>query len=158
MGAESLEPTAAAKGVRLTIDTTPVPGVVYGDPARLQQIVWNLVSNAIKFTPAGGAVSITVRGSGSTAEIQVTDTGIGMRPDVLPHVFERFRQADSSLTRRFGGLGLGLAIVRHLVELHGGAVEAASEGLDLGSTFTVRLPIRPAASPADSTEQTRSFA
>ena len=158
MATEGLHPTAAAKGVTLAIDTAPVPGIVFGDPARLQQIVWNLVSNAVKFTPGGGTVTVRLRAAGSTAELVVTDTGIGMHADVVPHVFERFRQADSSLTRRFGGLGLGLAIVRHLVELHGGTVEAASEGPELGSTFTVRLPFRPTGATASPTEQARMFA
>jgi signal transduction histidine kinase len=106
-------------------------------------VIWNLVSNALKFTPANGEVVVRLGASAGTAELAVTDTGIGIAPDVLPHVFERFRQGDSSLTRTHGGLGLGLAIVRHLVELHGGSVEAASDGHECGATFTVRLPFRP---------------
>jgi signal transduction histidine kinase len=108
----------------------------------MQQIVWNLVSNAIKFTPAGGRVVVRLSGDETHAEITVNDTGVGISPDVLPYVFDRFRQADSSLTRPFGGLGLGLAIVRHLVELHGGSVQASSAGPGTGAAFVVRLPLR----------------
>jgi CheY-like chemotaxis protein len=117
---------------------------VVGDPGRLQQIVWNLVSNATKFTPAGGRIDVHVERHGAEAHLRVSDTGVGISPEFLPHVFERFRQADSTTTRVHGGLGLGLAIVRHLVELHGGTVEAESPGLGKGATFTVRLPIRSA--------------
>ncbi len=113
--------------------------LVNGDPDRLQQIVWNLVSNAIKFTPEGGTIEVSCLRTGSHAQIQVSDTGIGINPDFLPHVFDRFRQADSTTTRSHGGLGLGLAIVRHLVELHGGTVSADSKGEGQGATFTVEL-------------------
>ena len=118
------------------------------DADRLQQIVWNLLSNAIKFTPAGGFVELRAQQSAQTTEIIVSDSGIGMASDVIPFVFDRFRQADSSTTRRHGGVGLGLAIVRHLVELHGGSVSAASAGPDMGATFTVRLPAASPAQPA----------
>jgi len=114
---------------------------VWGDGGRLQQVVWNLLSNAIKFTPEGGGVEIRVGLADGRAEIVVSDTGRGIRPDFLPSVFERFRQADSATTRTHGGLGLGLAIVRQLVELHGGTVRAESPGEGQGATFTVSLPI-----------------
>ncbi|MEO6593246.1 MAG: ATP-binding protein [Planctomycetota bacterium] len=114
---------------------------VYGDPARLQQVVWNLLSNAVKFTPRGGRVQIDLARVGSTVQLSVMDTGHGIKPEFLPHVFERFRQADSSAAREHGGLGLGLAIVKQLVELHGGTVHAASGGEGKGATFTVALPV-----------------
>jgi CheY-like chemotaxis protein len=116
---------------------------VLGDTARLQQIVWNLLSNAVKFTPPGGQVRIQLEQREGYAYIQVTDTGKGIHPQFLPYVFEYFRQEDGTTTRKFGGLGLGLAIVRHLTELHGGRVWAESPGEDLGSTFTVCLPLLP---------------
>jgi CheY-like chemotaxis protein len=112
-----------------------------GDSDRLQQVVWNLLSNAIKFTPEGGRVELQLERIVSNMEITVSDTGQGIRPDFLPFVFERFRQADSKITRSHGGLGLGLAIVRYLVELHGGSVYAYSRGEDLGATFIVKLPV-----------------
>src|SRR6185295_10423501 len=130
-----------AKGIRLEATVDPTLGPVAGDASRLQQIVWNLLANAVKFTPRGGTVRMDVTNTASQAVIQVRDTGQGIGPDFLPHVFERFRQADSSTTRSEGGLGLGLAIVRHLVELHGGTVEATSGGEGHGTTFTVRLPL-----------------
>ena len=138
---DTLHPAATAKGIKLTVAVEPTPGLVVGDPARLQQIVWNLVSNAIKFTPAEGRISVRLAQRDSHLELGVADTGIGISTPFLPHVFERFRQADSSTTRSHGGLGLGLAIVRHLVELQGGSVEAQSEGVGKGSLFKVRLPI-----------------
>ncbi|HEV7765117.1 MAG TPA: ATP-binding protein, partial [Thermoanaerobaculia bacterium] len=132
---------AAARGVRLTPKfEDPAALVILGDANRLQQILWNLLSNAIKFTPAGGEVRLEIRPVGQTVAIQVRDTGIGIRPDFLPHVFEAFRQAESTTTRVHGGLGLGLSIVRYLVELHGGQIMAESEGDGKGSTFTVELP------------------
>jgi CheY-like chemotaxis protein len=115
---------------------------VFGDPQRLQQIVWNLLSNSVKFTPKGGRIDLLLRRVNSHVEIRVADSGIGIAPDFLPHVFERFRQADSSTTRKHGGLGLGLSIVKHLVELHGGTVAAQSAGDKQGATFIVKLPIR----------------
>jgi CheY-like chemotaxis protein len=115
--------------------------LVAGDTARLQQIVWNLLSNAIKFTPQGGRVRVSLQLTGPEARIEVADNGAGMRPEVLPYIFDRFHQADRSITRRFGGLGLGLSIVKHLVELHGGVVQAMSDGENLGATFTVTLPV-----------------
>jgi CheY-like chemotaxis protein len=119
----------------------PRVGPVAGDPDRLQQVVWNLLSNAVKFTPKGGRVQVRVERVNSHVEVVVSDTGAGIPPDFLPHVFDRFRQADSGTTRKTGGLGLGLAIVRHIVELHGGTVDAASAGQGKGSTFRVRLPV-----------------
>jgi CheY-like chemotaxis protein/anti-sigma regulatory factor (Ser/Thr protein kinase) len=116
---------------------------VAGDPARLQQVVWNLLSNAIKFTPRGGKVQVRLERINSHLEIAVSDTGAGIKAEFLPHVFERFRQADQKTTRQHGGLGLGLAIVRHIVELHGGTVEANSQGEGQGATFVVKLPIVP---------------
>jgi signal transduction histidine kinase len=125
----------------------PAADVIHAAPDRLQQIVWNLLSNAIKFTPAGGRVELATRRSAVTVEIVVRDTGIGIAPSFLPHVFERFRQADSSTTRSHSGVGLGLAIVRHLVELHGGTIDVESAGEGRGTTFTVTLPVRRAGAP-----------
>jgi PAS domain S-box-containing protein len=138
---ETLQPSAAAKGVDLSC-TLGRTGKVLGDPDRLQQVVWNLLSNAIKFTPAGGRVSVTLSRAGAAAVISVTDTGEGIPRSLLPYVFDRFTQGDSSVTRLHGGLGLGLSIVRHIVELHGGHVAARSEGAGKGATFTVTLPLR----------------
>jgi PAS domain S-box-containing protein len=137
----SIMPAADAKGVRLQTVLDPNAGPVSGDPGRLQQIVWNLLSNAIKFTPRGGRVQVRVERINSHVEIIVSDTGQGIRSDFLPYVFDRFRQAEGGTSRQHSGLGLGLAIVRHLVELHGGTVRADSSGQGLGATFTVRLPI-----------------
>lgn len=136
-----ITPAAAAKGIEFEKRMDPGTGPVLGDPDRLHQAVWNLLSNALKFTPPGGRVELTVTRAGSQAQIAVTDSGAGIAAEFLPHVFERFRQADSSTTRAHGGLGLGLAIVRQLVELHGGTVAASSPGPGLGSTFVVRLPL-----------------
>ena len=140
---EAVRPAAEAKGVRVqkVMDTGAVS--VPGDPVRLQQVVWNLLSNAIKFTPRGGRVQIRSERVNSHLEIVVSDTGQGIAPDFLPHVFDRFRQADQKTSRQHGGMGLGLSIVRHLVELHGGTVSATSEGEGRGATFIVRLPITP---------------
>ena len=140
---EAVRPAAEAKGVRVqkVIDTGLIS--IPGDPVRLQQVVWNLLSNAIKFTPRGGRVQIRSERVNSHLEIVVSDTGQGIAPDFLPHVFDRFRQADQKTSRQHGGMGLGLAIVRHLVELHGGTVSATSDGEGQGATFTVRLPISP---------------
>lgn len=139
--AESIRPTAEAKGIRLQLDLDWQAGSIYGDHERLQQIVWNLLSNGVKFTPSGGSVNVSLQRINSHVEIAVTDTGVGISRDFLPHVFDRFRQADGSTTRNYGGLGLGLAIVRHLVELHGGTAYAESGGENQGSKFTVRLPL-----------------
>ncbi|HEX2437528.1 MAG TPA: ATP-binding protein [Methylomirabilota bacterium] len=137
---DTVRPAADARDIRLQSILDPRAGPVSGDPDRLQQIVWNLLSNAVKFTPRGGRVQIRLERVNSHAEIVVTDTGTGIAPEVLPHVFDRFRQADSSSQRSHGGLGIGLALVKSLVELHGGSVHAASAGLDQGATFTVKLP------------------
>jgi PAS domain S-box-containing protein len=138
---ESVAPTAEVKQLRVQISIDPNAGPIPGDPDRLQQVVWNLLSNAVKFTPKGGRVQVRVERIDSHVDIVVSDTGMGVKPEFLPHLFERFRQADSATTRQVGGLGLGLAIVRHLVELHGGSVEASSGGEGKGSTFRVHLPL-----------------
>jgi signal transduction histidine kinase/ActR/RegA family two-component response regulator len=138
---ESVRPAAAAKGLHLEAIKLPIAQPVLGDAARLQQVLWNLLSNAVKFTPEGGVVAVRMETTGTHLAVEVSDTGRGIDPAFLPHMFERFRQADSSTTRREGGLGLGLAIVRHLVELHGGTVEASSAGEGLGATFRVQLPL-----------------
>jgi PAS domain S-box-containing protein len=140
---EAVRPAAEAKGVRVQriMDTGSIS--VAGDPVRLQQVIWNLLSNAIKFTPRGGSVQVRLERVNSHVEIAVSDNGAGIAPDFLPHVFDRFRQADQRTTRQHGGMGLGLAIVRHLVELHGGTVRAESSGEGRGSTFTVLLPVAP---------------
>jgi PAS domain S-box-containing protein len=139
--ADAVRLAAEAKGIRLQLILDTRPATVSGDPTRLQQVAWNLISNAVKFTPKGGAVEVRVERVESHAEIVVADTGQGISPQVLPHVFERFRQADSSMNRAHGGLGLGLAIVRHLAEMHGGTVEAESPGPGRGATFRVKLPL-----------------
>jgi PAS domain S-box-containing protein len=146
---ESVRPTAEAKAVQLEALLEPNTGLVYGDSERLQQVVWNLLSNAVKFTPRSGSVSVRLKRESSYAEISVADSGTGIRPAFLPYVFDRFRQADGSTTRIHGGLGLGLAIVRHLVELHGGTARAESPGEGLGATFTVRLPVMSSADHSD---------
>jgi len=138
---EAVTPAADAKGIRIDAALGVDRDRVSADPERLQQVVWNLLSNAVKFTDRGGVVSASVEVVDGSVEIVVSDTGIGIRPEFLPHTFERFRQADSSMTRERGGLGLGLAIARQLVEMHGGTIEATSEGLGRGSTFRVRLPV-----------------
>jgi signal transduction histidine kinase len=141
---ESVRPAADAKGIGLEVSLDPLASPVLGDADRLQQVVWNLLSNAIKFTPRDGAVAVRLHQNGANAEVRVSDSGVGIRPDFLPYVFDRFRQAESTITRSHGGLGLGLSIVRHLVELHGGTVAVESQGEGLGAAFTVQLPVRPA--------------
>jgi PAS domain S-box-containing protein len=141
---ETIRPAVEAKGVSLSTRLAPEVGVVSGDPDRLQQVMWNLLSNAVKFNTPGGRVDVELRREGSQAVIRVSDTGQGIRADFLPHVFDRFRQQDMGTTRHHGGLGLGLAIVRHLVELHGGEVSAESAGQGLGSSFILRLPLKTA--------------
>src|SRR5207245_1877893 len=138
---DSVRLAAQAKSIHVQTAFDPKAGPVSGDPDRLQQVVWNLLSNAVKFTPSGGSISVEIRASNSQSEIVVRDTGEGISPNFLPHVFERFRQADGSLTRDHKGLGLGLAIVRHLIELHGGSVRAESEGVGKGATFRIKLPM-----------------
>jgi signal transduction histidine kinase len=137
---ETLTPTAHARGVRVEVALAPLPPLL-GDPARLQQVVWNLLSNAIKFTASGQCVRVSARVDGAHVSLRVTDEGLGIEPAFLPYVFDRFRQQDGSITRRHGGLGLGLAIVRQLVELHGGEVDAHSDGPGRGASFEIRLPV-----------------
>jgi PAS domain S-box-containing protein len=137
----TVQPAADAKGVRIQTMVDPRVGPVSGDPGRLQQVLWNLLSNAVKFTPKKGRVQVRLERVNSHVEIIVSDSGVGIRPDFLPYVFERFRQAEAGTTRKTGGLGLGLAIVRHIVEMHGGTVEASSAGEGQGSTFRVCLPL-----------------
>jgi PAS domain S-box-containing protein len=138
---DSVRPAADARGIRIYKVVDPNSGPVSGDANRLQQVLWNLLTNAIKFTPRGGNVQVFLQRIGSHIELTVSDTGQGISADFLPHVFARFSQADASTTRRHGGMGLGLAIVRHLVELHGGTVRASSRGEGQGATFTVALPV-----------------
>ncbi len=136
-----VRPAADAKGITLDYSAQPGLGAISADSARVHQIIWNLLSNAVKFTPHGGRISVRVEQDGCDARVTVQDTGQGIDPEFLPRVFDRFRQADSSTTRSFGGLGLGLAIVRHLVELHGGTVSAHSDGLDKGASFSATFPV-----------------
>ncbi|HRH43100.1 MAG TPA: CHASE3 domain-containing protein [Pyrinomonadaceae bacterium] len=138
---ETVHPAAEAKGITLEVKSLSPVSHISGDPNRLQQVVWNLLSNAIKFTPNGGSVTVELERTNGDIEIRVRDTGIGIKEEFLPYVFDRFRQADASSIRKFGGLGLGLAIVRHLVEMHGGTVSVFSEGESKGSTFTIKLPV-----------------
>jgi len=138
---EAVRPAAEAKGVALDVTRDGEAGLISGDPERLQQVIWNLTSNAVKFTPPGGRVEIRLAGHRQYLRLTVSDNGCGIPRALLPRIFERFWQADSSITRTQGGLGLGLAVVRHLVELHGGAVRAESAGEGLGATFTVTLPL-----------------
>jgi signal transduction histidine kinase/CheY-like chemotaxis protein len=137
---DSIRPGAAARGIELHLDVDEGP-VANADPDRLQQVLWNLLSNACKFTSEGGRINVTLRADQKRATITVADTGIGIAPEFLPYVFDRFRQAEQGFTRSHGGLGLGLAIVEHLVEMHGGEVTAASDGTGKGATFEVRLPL-----------------
>jgi PAS domain S-box-containing protein len=156
---ETVRPEAEAKGVAIRARFDPIVGAVHGDPERLQQVFWNLLSNAIKFTARQGRVDLMLERVDSRAVVTVADTGIGIRPDVLPVIFERFRQADRSITRAHGGLGLGLAIVKQLSELHGGTVEGASPGEGHGATFTVTLPLTspPSREHADTSRERSDF-
>src|SRR5262249_5485250 len=138
---ETVRPAGEAKGITLRKNLNSAVPAVQGDSARLQQVIWNLLSNAVKFTPQGGQVEVALSQADGFVRLTVSDTGIGINSKFLPHVFERFRQADSSTIRRHGGLGLGLAIVKHIVELHGGSVWADSPGLGAGTSFHVSLPI-----------------
>ena len=140
---DSLGSAAAAKRITVATELEPTPEPIAADADRLQQVAWNLMSNAIKFTPSGGHIEVRLTASAGEFRLTVSDDGIGFAPDVASHLFERFRQGDSSTTRRHGGLGLGLGIVRYLVELHGGTVSATSAGDNQGSTFEIRVPIRP---------------
>jgi signal transduction histidine kinase/ActR/RegA family two-component response regulator len=147
---DTVRPAAEAKSITIIADLRPLNGLISGDPNRLQQMVWNLLSNAIKFTPKGGRIEIRLERIDSEVELTVKDTGQGINAAFLPFVFDRFRQADNTSARLHGGLGLGLAIVRHLVEMHGGTVKADSAGEGLGATFTVRLPFIALGKPEDS--------
>jgi signal transduction histidine kinase len=155
---DAMRPAVKARDIELGLSVSPVAGRVVGDPDRLQQVVWNLLSNAVKFTQAGGRVDVSVMQLGPAVEISVADTGAGIDPTFLPHVFERFRQGDSTNTRAQGGLGLGLAIVRELVELHGGSVTVESAGVNRGSRFTVLLPVRESLGPDDLLEDSSTRA
>ena len=137
---ETVRLSAAAKAITLE-SSLDIDATVPGDPDRLRQITWNLLSNAVKFTPGGGRILVRLSAAGTGVELKVEDTGAGIDPAFLPHVFDQFRQGDQSMTRAHGGLGLGLAIVRHLVELHGGTISAASDGLGQGAAFTIKLPV-----------------
>jgi signal transduction histidine kinase len=151
---DTVRALAAARNIELAINQSPSTLVVMGEPVRLQQIAWNILSNAIKFTDPGGKVTITTETENGEARMTVTDTGVGISPDFLPHVFDRFRQADGSTSRRHGGLGLGLAIADALAKMHGGRLEAQSDGIGRGSSFTFRLGlVTTAALDADSVEQ-----
>jgi signal transduction histidine kinase/ActR/RegA family two-component response regulator len=143
----SARPAAMAKNIEIKATLHRDAGLISGDPHRLQQVVWNVISNALKFTPKDGRVEVLLHRVNSQVEVLVSDNGQGIEPEFLPYIFERFRQADSTSTRRFGGLGLGLAIVRHLVELHGGTADADSEGLGRGATIMVRFPILAVSAP-----------
>lgn len=140
---ESVSPAADAKRITTAFEAYDGPCLLVADPERLRQILWNLVSNAVKFTDPGGSICVSVRQESGSLVVEVRDTGWGIAPEFLPYVFDRFRQADGRVSRSAGGLGLGLAIVRHLVEMHGGRVTAQSAGLGLGSTFSVALPVKP---------------
>jgi PAS domain S-box-containing protein len=153
---EILRPAIDAKGIELKGPGDVGVGPITGDPDRLQQIVWNLISNAVKFTPAGGAVEVAVKEAGPNVEIVVKDSGAGIREQFLPYVFERFRQSDSSTVRSDSGLGLGLSIVRHLTELHGGTVRAESEGEGRGAAFTVSIPLAAEAANGGSIEDAQA--
>jgi signal transduction histidine kinase len=156
---EAARADASKAGLTFEYRAEPVPPVT-GDVGRLQQVVRNLLSNAIKFTPPGGRIRVAVARVGDEAQLTVSDTGVGIAPAFLPHVFDRFRQADGSMTRLYGGVGLGLALVRDLVELHHGRVSAESRGDGAGATFTVRLPLRTAggSSTPAATERVRDRA
>jgi len=149
---EAVRPSASAKQIDIQFQSTASYRLLVADPDRLQQAIWNLLSNAVKFTGSGGKIEVREQQEAAELFLSVSDTGAGLAPEVLPHVFDRFWQADSSTTRRVGGLGLGLALVRHIVELHGGAVEAQSDGLGKGSTFTIRLPIQAVLRPRPDSE------
>ncbi len=136
----AVRPAAGARGIALSVALEPDAGPILGDPGRLQQVVWNLLSNAVKFTPEGGRVEVRLRAERGSAVIRVSDTGEGFDPELAPHLFERFRQGDSSSTRLHGGIGAGLALVRHVGEAHGGTVAAHRDGRGKGATFTVTLP------------------
>ena len=154
-GMETVTPATLAKEIRLTHAFSNVSGIVMGDKDRLQQIVWNLLTNAVKFTPRHGHVHVVIKRVNSHVEIEVIDNGEGIEPEFLGQVFDRFRQADATTRRRHGGLGLGLSIVKHLTELHGGTVRVASEGAGTGATFTISLPLQPLRQKAEAIADTQ---
>ena len=141
---ETVRPASEAKSIQVELNLGQITGTISGDADRLQQVVWNLLANSVKFTPHSGRIRVQLVERSGHAEIRVSDTGIGIEPEFLPHVFDKFRQANTSRTRPHGGLGLGLAIVRHLVESHGGTVYAQSSADEQGATFVVKLPLRAA--------------
>ena len=153
---EAVEPIATARGIVLKANVSSDLGIVRADPGRLQQVIWNLLSNAVKFTPQGGNVSVTARRNGAMVTIEVADTGVGIKREFLPHVFDRFRQAEVGAARAHGGLGLGLAIAKQIVELHGGRISVSSDGDGRGSTFCVELPL-PVSSATDDTGEVRTL-
>jgi signal transduction histidine kinase len=138
---ETVKPAADAKSIKLDLSLDAAAGPIAADAGRMQQVVWNILSNAIKFTPSDGTVRIELARANAHIELRVSDTGVGISKDFMPHLFERFRQGDASSSRRYGGLGLGLSIVKSLVELHGGTVSVTSPGEGAGTTVTVRLPL-----------------
>jgi len=148
---DTVRASAAARNIELSMTLWPSSLIVLGEPVRLQQIAWNLVSNAIKFTDPGGRVNVITQLDGKQAQLTVVDTGVGIAPEFLPHVFDRFRQADGSTSRRHGGLGLGLAIADALAKMHGGALEAQSDGVGSGATFSLRMELAPAGKVAPET-------
>jgi signal transduction histidine kinase/ActR/RegA family two-component response regulator len=150
---DTVKPAADARGIGIAFEDPNDPLVIQGDAERIQQVIWNLLSNAVKFTPHGGHVTVAAERRGRFVEVTVADSGVGLTPEFLPFVFDRFRQADQSFTRTHGGLGLGLSIVKQVVELHGGQVFAASDGVGRGSVFTVRLPPAAIESASDAPEQ-----
>src|SRR5262249_50376843 len=152
---EVVRPTAEAKHIRIQFRKPAEPVRVTGDGARLQQVVWNLLSNAVKFTGDHGSVVVWLDKTEHHAHISVSDDGVGIAPEFLPYVFDRFRQADGSSTRKHGGLGIGLAIVRHIVEMHGGSVRVESRGRGQGTTFTIELPLVPRKSMSVETDAGR---
>jgi signal transduction histidine kinase len=151
---EAIHPLADSRRIDLTTDLSAEVGIVHIDPDRIQQVVWNLLANAVKFTPEGGRVHVRVARVDGTVEIEVRDTGIGIREEFLPHVFDRFRQAEQGASRRFAGLGLGLAIAKQLIELQGGTIAAQSEGEGRGATFTIYLPLERRTDSASEAENT----
>jgi signal transduction histidine kinase len=146
---QTIHPVADAKGISIETNLPSEIGQITGDPTRLQQVIWNLLSNAVKFTPQGGRVEVRLERIDLNISITVSDTGKGISPDFLPYVYDRYRQADASSAKRHGGLGLGLSLVKDLVELHGGTIEAASAGEGQGATFKVMLPVRTVATPLE---------
>jgi signal transduction histidine kinase len=142
---EAVAPVADAKDVTVETVLDPAASAIWGDPDRLQQVLWNLTSNAVKFSNRGGKVQVCLNRSDAHVEVIVSDSGVGISPEFMPHIFERFRQAETGLTRERGGLGLGLAIARELVDMHGGTIDASSAGPGHGATFRVTLPVKMAA-------------